>query len=221
MEHVYYYVYYSYEPWGRGYIGKRECRCRPDEDDKYFGSYRDKSFNPSEKIILFVCSSREEAYNIECKLHSYFEVDSNPYFANRSRQRSDKFYFNAPGEKNPNYGKSYPEHVINIIREATTARLRNWKDNPFRLKGELSMSHGRKWVTNQDKTEELYLKPGEDPPEGWVPGRMKRPPRTAESRMRTSKALKGKKKSEPHKQNLREATLNYFRNLKEKGNEST
>jgi hypothetical protein len=25
----YFYVYYSYEEFGRGYIGKRECKCLP------------------------------------------------------------------------------------------------------------------------------------------------------------------------------------------------
>jgi hypothetical protein len=44
-----YYVYYSYELWGRGYIGKRECMCLPEEDVKYFGSFTDKTFEPTEK----------------------------------------------------------------------------------------------------------------------------------------------------------------------------
>jgi hypothetical protein len=43
----YFYVYYSYEEFGRGYIGKRECKCLPQEDIKYIGSYRDKSFKPT------------------------------------------------------------------------------------------------------------------------------------------------------------------------------
>ena len=56
----YFYVYYSYEPWGRGYIGKRECECLPEEDVKYFGSYRDKTFKPTEKIILQTFDTVEE-----------------------------------------------------------------------------------------------------------------------------------------------------------------
>ena len=48
----YFYVYYSYEEFGRGYIGSRICKCLPEEDIKYFGSYKDKTFNPTEKIIL-------------------------------------------------------------------------------------------------------------------------------------------------------------------------
>ena len=32
----YHYVYYSYEEYGRGYIGSRTCRCLPEEDINYF-----------------------------------------------------------------------------------------------------------------------------------------------------------------------------------------
>ncbi len=46
------YVYYSYEEWGRGYIGSRTCKCHAKDDVKYFGSFLDKTFNPTQKIIL-------------------------------------------------------------------------------------------------------------------------------------------------------------------------
>ena len=98
--------------------------------------------------------------------------------------------------------------------------LKNWEDNPFRKKGEESMSHGRKWVTTPERDQEKYLKPDEKPPEGWISGRMKRPPRSAESRERTRQALKGKPKSESHKHSLREATLRYYANqgkIRQKG----
>ena len=48
----YHYTYYSYEEWGRGYFGSRTCRCLPKEDVKYFGSFGDKTFKPTQKIIL-------------------------------------------------------------------------------------------------------------------------------------------------------------------------
>lgn len=48
---MHHYVYYSFEEWGRGYIGVRSCECLPEEDTLYFGSYKDKSFNPSNKVI--------------------------------------------------------------------------------------------------------------------------------------------------------------------------
>jgi 5-methylcytosine-specific restriction endonuclease McrA len=104
MKH--FYVYYSYEEYGRGYIGKRECKCLPEEDIKYFGSFKDKTFRPTQKIILETFNSVEEALEAECFLHNFYEVDKNPHFANRAKQTSRKFYYIVPreymvGENNP------------------------------------------------------------------------------------------------------------------------
>ena len=88
---THHYVYHSYEEWGREYIGCRSCNCLPEEDTKYFGSFKDKSFFPTEKTILFVCETREEAMGIEIELHDFFDVAVNPQFANRSKQTSTKF----------------------------------------------------------------------------------------------------------------------------------
>ena len=85
------YVYYSYEEWGRGYIGCRTCNCLPEEDTKYFGSFRDKTFFPTEKTILFVCETREEAMEIEILLHDFFDVAVNPQFANKAKATSTGF----------------------------------------------------------------------------------------------------------------------------------
>ena len=102
----YFYVYYSYEEYGRGYIGKRECKCLPEEDINYFGSFRDKTFKPTQKIILETFDSVEDALEAECVLHDFYEVDKNPHFANKARQTSKKFYYITPsenmiGENNP------------------------------------------------------------------------------------------------------------------------
>jgi len=102
----YFYVYYSYEEYGRGYIGKRECKCLPEEDVKYFGSFHDKTFKPTQKIILETFNTVEEALEAECFLHDFYEVDKNPHFANRAKQTSKKFYYivsaeNMIGENNP------------------------------------------------------------------------------------------------------------------------
>jgi hypothetical protein len=86
----YFYVYYSYEPWGRGYIGKRECWCPPEEDSKYFGSFHDKTFKPTEKIILEVFSTRKLAYEAEVALHKFYNVKNNYHFANKTNQNLDK-----------------------------------------------------------------------------------------------------------------------------------
>ena len=105
MKH--FYVYYSYEEYGRGYIGKRECECLPEEDINYLGSFHDKSFYPTQKIILETFDSVEEALEAEIILHDFYEVDKNPHFANRAKQTSTKFYFCLDGENNPMYGKKW------------------------------------------------------------------------------------------------------------------
>jgi hypothetical protein len=102
----YFYIYYSYEEFGRGYIGSRVCNCLPEEDIKYFGSYRDKTFKPTQKIILETFDSIEKSLEAECILHDFYEVDKNPHFANKAKQTSKKFYYITPtenmsGENNP------------------------------------------------------------------------------------------------------------------------
>jgi hypothetical protein len=103
-----YYTYYSYEPFGRGYIGYRQCTCLP-EEDVYFGSFTDSNFHPTEKIILSTYETKEEALEDEVKLHSFYQVDKNPHFANKAKQTSSRFSFCSNGERkgkgNPTYGK--------------------------------------------------------------------------------------------------------------------
>ena len=88
----YYYTYYSYEEWGRGYIGSRGCKCLPEEDIRYFGSFTDKTFKPTQKIIIKSdYASREEAYADEIILQEYYKVVENLHFANKAYQTSTKF----------------------------------------------------------------------------------------------------------------------------------
>ncbi len=79
----YHYTYYSYEEFGRGYIGKRSCKCLPEEDVKYFGSYRDKTFKPTQKIILETYNTAEDLAKAEEILHAFYDVAPNPHFANK------------------------------------------------------------------------------------------------------------------------------------------
>lgn len=96
----YYYTYYSYEEWGRGYIGSRGCKCLPEEDIKYFGSFKDKTFKPTQKIILKDdYATRKEAYSDEIILQEHYKVVENPHFANKAYQTSNKFFYDkGPGE---------------------------------------------------------------------------------------------------------------------------
>jgi hypothetical protein len=100
----YHYTYYSYEEYGRGYIGVRSCKCPPEEDVQYFGSYTDGTFNPTHKVILKDdYATREEANLDEIILHDYYDVGSNLYFANKCKAISTGFY--VPGEKAIENGK--------------------------------------------------------------------------------------------------------------------
>jgi hypothetical protein len=121
----YYYTYYSYEEWGRGYFGSRGCKCLPEEDIKYLGSSRNKTFKPTHKIILKDdYATREEAYADEIILQQHYKVVENPHFANRSYQTSTGFTTSGikvtdeyrqkmsevtKGEKNGMYGKKRPD----------------------------------------------------------------------------------------------------------------
>ena len=135
------YVYYSYEEWGRGYIGRRSCDCLPEEDTKYFGSFRDKTFKPTGKTILFVCKTRKEVAEIEIELHTFFDVAVNPQFANMAKATSTRFDVTGvpkteehkkklsevkigmfAGEKNPRFGVPHTEETKKKIAEANSGR---------------------------------------------------------------------------------------------------
>jgi len=127
------YVYKSFEVGGREYIGRRTCECLPEEDIKYFGSFKDKTFSPTEKIVLFVCETRKEAAEIEIELHDFFDVAVNLQFANKVKAVSKGFdttgYFHTKewkqahsermsGENHPQFGVPRTEGQKRKISEA-------------------------------------------------------------------------------------------------------
>ncbi len=114
---LYHYTYYSYEEFGRGYIGKRSCDCKPEEDVKYFGSYKDKTFKPTQKIILETYDTPTEAITAEIKLQHFFKVVPNPHFANQAYQTSTKFQGNSETAKKANASRT-PEQRSEAVRKA-------------------------------------------------------------------------------------------------------
>jgi hypothetical protein len=88
---MYYYVYYSYEEWGRGYIGSRKSICPPEMDIEYLGSFKDTTFKPTQKIILEIFHCYNDALNAEIILHNFYDVAKNPHFANKAKQTSIAF----------------------------------------------------------------------------------------------------------------------------------
>jgi len=110
----YHYTYYSYEEFGRGYIGVRSCNCKPEEDVKYFGSFSDKSFLPTSKIILGTYETREEANKDERILHRFYDVGLNPKFANK--HNANERFCNTEYLKN-----STPEQRSEVARKAAAS----------------------------------------------------------------------------------------------------
>jgi hypothetical protein len=152
MKH--FYVYYSYEEYGRGYIGKRECKCLPEEDVNYFGSFKDKSFSPTQKIILETFDNLEEALETECILHHFYEVDKNPHFANRAKQTSKKFYHSSYGKNNPMYGKigvQHPAYGYKHTKEVLEMFSNRQKGEKNHMYGKKSWNSGKSvmmWITD-------------------------------------------------------------------------
>jgi hypothetical protein len=176
MKH--HYVYYSYEEWGRGYIGARSCNCLPEKDLKYFGSFKDKTFKPIQKIILQVFKTREEALRAEVILHNFYEVNINSHFANRAKQTSSKFTFIPFTQKERNkISKNTKDRKwwkkgeeVSFSKECpgigwTRGRALEYTED-YRKK--LSTSVGKKWFTDGKLNVFAYAIPTG---ENWRPGR--------------------------------------------------
>ena len=137
------YVYYSYEEFGRGYIGCRTCNCLP-EDDDYLGSYHDETFSPTNKIVLETFSTREEALQAEIDLHEFYKVDKNPHFANKARQKTTGFYYSEKkfGEENPFYQKQHTEETKSKISQIGKEH-KGWVEKRRTYVGENNPFHGK------------------------------------------------------------------------------
>jgi plasmid stability protein len=195
-----FYVYYSYEEWGRGYIGSRGCKCLPEEDVKYFGSFHDKTFRPTQKIILGVYKSRRDAYEAEILLHEFYDVARNPHFANQSRALVTGFTTEG---MTPNKGKKASEETRKKIGAASKGRIPNEKTRQLKreqMLGEKNPMYGK------THTPEAREKIG-------APHRGKTI--SEEHKERIRQANTGKTLSEEQKQKLREweRTDEYRKNL--------
>ena len=100
-----------------------------------------RPFFPTEKTILFVCETREEAMEIEIELHDFFDVAVNPKFANQAKQTSTNFDTTGVifgprteetkkklseqkiGERNPMYGVPRNEEDKKKIKEGMAGRF--------------------------------------------------------------------------------------------------
>ena len=204
------YVYYSYEEFGRGYIGCRTSDCLP-EDDDYLGSYHDETFSPTNKIVLETFSTREEALQAEIDLHEFYQVDKNPHFANKARQKTTGFYYAEKkfGEENPFYQKQHTEETKSKISQigkehkAWVDRRRTYqgKNNPFYGK-----SHSKETIELlRERTTETW----KNQPHPWI-GRKHSEETKAKFREKNSGENNpnfGKKQSEETKEKVRLAKV--------------
>jgi hypothetical protein len=160
-----YYTYYSYEEFGRGYIGYRRCpQNETPESDKYMGSFKDKTFKPTSKIVLTTHKSREEAILAEIQIQKFFDVVNNPHFANRALQTSRGFYYSRLGERHTeeskrkmskkHKGKIFSkEHRNNLSlnsfcseerRKKLSEQMRGQNNHMYGKSGELCPWYGRR-----------------------------------------------------------------------------
>jgi hypothetical protein len=124
-------VYDSWEegPVGRDYIGKHST---DDPYDKYLGSFKDKTFDPSNKIIIAYATTPEGAVWLERMFQKVFSVVEDPGFANRSYQTESKFIYGVKGDENP---AKRPESGRKISEKKKgkprpDVRERNLRNNP-------------------------------------------------------------------------------------------
>jgi len=202
-----FYVYYSYEEFGRGYIGSRGCKCLPEKDSKYYGSFRDKNFNPTQKIILGVYESRKDAYEAEILLHEFYDVARNPHFANRSRALSSGFTvegvpINKGIKKSEEFRKLISEsNKRRIVSDETRKKLSdNQKGRKHSEETKRKVGAASKGRIPNEKTRKLksQLMTGEGNP-------MYGKTHTPEARERIGAAQRGKTISEEHRQRIIEA----------------
>lgn len=170
------YTYYSFEEYGRGYIGARSKS--PIGDDAYMGSYKDKSFNPTQKIILAEYETWEEALEAEVLLHEFYDVARNPHFANQAKQMSKGF--STAGVPSWNAGKSAPwmrtEKSRKTKQKMSESRLKMLENRSEEESSRIAkLGHSKRkpldrmWIT--DGNNNLYVSRSSEIPEGWKKGR--------------------------------------------------
>jgi hypothetical protein len=189
----YHYVYYSYEEYDRGYFGSRTCKCLPEEDIKYFGSFKDKTFKPTQKIIIKDdYATREEAYADEIILQQYYKVVENPHFANRAYQTSTGF--SRKGTTPHNKGKKMSEEQrVKMSAACTGRKLDEETKNKLskKLKGRILTEDHKQKIGKSNKGKPRQTKEGLD--------RLKK-------LQQERKGKPGKKHSEETKRKISEAT---------------
>jgi len=161
--HRYHYVYYSYEEWGRGYIGSRSCNCLPTNDVLYLGSFKDKSFKPTKKIILDLFETRQEALRAEILLHEFYNVGINSHFANKAKLTSTGFntfgmQYSKESKQKMSRAQKNRSSRSKETRQKMSEALRGRKRKPFSAETREKMSKAQKERKRQPHSEKTIQK---------------------------------------------------------------
>lgn len=163
------YVYYSYEQWGRGYIGVR--KRDPVGDDAYMGSYSDPNFHPTQKIIIGQFDTYAEALEVEQKLHIFFGVVKSSHFANRAVSGGKHFATESPEQRKRRserrIGWKWSDEVR--MKMSESAKRRGYSESRAESKRGNTYTRGRYWITD-GKTSRM-INPDDLLPDGWRRGR--------------------------------------------------
>jgi hypothetical protein len=152
-------IYLSFEEDGRDYIGKHTTN---NPYDDYLGSFKDDTFDPTNKIILEYAATEEGAIEAEIRWQKVFSVVANPQFANKAYQTKSSFIIPTRGERHHNYGRKRPglgeitKHNLNPAAGGRAAgKLPWWTDGTNNTRctgcpGE-GWELGRTWVSPRRK----------------------------------------------------------------------
>ena len=192
MNRKYHYVYrITNTKLNKHYYGVRSSKLEPSKDlgFKYFSSSSDIEFRDDQKnnpqdykyIIVSEFDSREEALELEIKLHSKFNVSVNESFYNKARQTSTGFNWNGPFTehirekiRNSKLGNKYclgnklsKKHKANIREGIKRADYRPSAEFKEYLK---EVNTGVKVYHDPNTKENRRFKNVNDVPIGWVKG---------------------------------------------------
>jgi hypothetical protein len=206
----YHYVYYSYEEWGSGYFGSRSCKCLPEEDVKYFGSFTDKNFKPTQKIILKDdYAKRAEAYVDEIILQEYYKVVENPHFANKAYQTSTGF-----SRKDNKHSISTKQKISSSLKgkKRNDVFIKKCKERKHSEETKRKMSESRKGLKNHNygkKASDITRKKLSESHKGRIPWN-KGKCVSDEVKEKIRQKNKGRKQTEEHKSKRAESKSKHF-----------
>ena len=192
MEREYHILYISFEetPGGRSYVGAHSTDCI---FDGYLGSYIDKSFRPTAKIIVGYFKSRATLLEAESSLQKSLDVVRDPHYVNQSIQHGSGFTYGFLGKKHtPEWREKQSQRNRDRAGEVRKKKEKTPKvrKEPRSQKGENNPRFGvteslesrkkksdamvdRYWGNNG--VDEKMFAPGESLPLGWMDGRVKVP----------------------------------------------